>query len=415
MPRRQLSITEARRIALAAQSLDRPRPDGAADIRHIRRVINELGVLQLDFVNVLVPAHYLVVYSRLGPYERQRFDRLVYGRGEFTEQWAHEASIVPADYWPLLAHRRAAFRPYQNSPIRRLPNHHEYLQQALHIVRVKGPVTGRDLPPAAGPVRKAGDWHRSVQRSALEYHFGFGNVAVAGRLPNFQRQYDLPERVINADIYRREVPRHLAERMLLLQAARACGIATLADLADYYRMTPSDARERVAELVEEGELIELSVDGWAMPAYLSTDARLPRSVNCRALLSPFDPLVWYRPRAERLFDFHYRIEIYVPGHRRKWGYYVLPFLLDETIVARADLKADRATGRLLVLSAHPEDGIDEARCAHELAIELGSLARWLGLGAVAVGRKGRLARALAREVKSGTRGGFSDGALGADG
>jgi uncharacterized protein len=419
MPRRQLSTAEARRIALAAQGLDRPRPDGAADIRHIRRVIKELGVLQLDFVNVLVPAHYLVVYSRLGPYERQRFDRLVYGRAEFTEQWAHEASIVPADYWPLLAHRRAAFRPYQNSAIRQLPNHHEYLQQALHIVRDKGPVTGRDLPPAAGapapgPKRKTGDWHRSVQRSALEYHFGFGNVAVAGRLPNFQRQYDLPERVIDPDIHRREVPRHLAEKELLLQAARACGIATLADLADYFRMTPSDARKRVAELVEEGELIELSVDGWAMPAYLSTDARLPRSVNCRALLSPFDPLVWYRPRAERLFDFHYRIEIYVPRYRRKWGYYVLPFLLDDTIVARVDLKADRASGRLLVLAAHPEDGIDEARCAHELATELASLAQWLGLASVSVGRKGRLARALSTEVKRAARGG-SDSALGADG
>ena len=399
-----MSIEEARRIALAAQGLDRPRPDGTPDIRHIRRVINELGVLQLDFVNVLVPAHYLVVFSRLGPYERKRFDRLVYGRGEFTEQWAHEASVVPADCWPLLAHRRAAFRPYRNSPIRKLPDHQEYLQQALQIVRDQGPVTGRDLPPAASPKRKAGDWHRSVQRSALEYHFGFGNVAVAGRLPNFQRQYDLPERVIDADIYRREVPRDAAQRTLLRQAARALGIATLADLADYYRMTASEARERVSELVEEGELIELSVEGWPATAYLSADARLPRSVNCRAVLSPFDPLVWYRPRAERLFDFHYRIEIYVPGHRRKWGYYVLPFLLDDTIVARVDLKADRATGRLLVLAAHPEDGIDLSRCTHELAQELESLACWLGLGAVSVGRKGRLARALAAEVKRGAGG-----------
>lgn len=411
MPRQQLSIPEARRIALAAQGFDRPRSDGTPDIRHIRRVISRLGLLQLDFVNVLVPAHYLVVYSRLGPYERRRFDRLVYGRGEFTEQWAHEASIVPAEYWPLLAHRRSAFRPYRNSPIWQVPDHQEYLHQALQIVRDKGPVTARDLPPAPSPKRKAGDWHRSIQRSALEYHFGFGNVAVAGRLPNFQRLYDLPERLINADIYRREVPRHAAERTLLLQAARACGIATLADLADYYRMTVTHARERVAELVEEGELIELSVNGWPMPAYLSADARLPRSVNCRALLSPFDPLVWYRPRAQRLFDFHYRIEIYVPGHRRKWGYYVLPFLLDDTIVARVDLKADRATGRLLVLSAHPEDGFDEALCAYELAHELEALAHWLGLGAVSVGRKGRLARALAREIK-GRR--ISDGALGTD-
>jgi hypothetical protein len=399
MPRRNLSSAEARRIALAAQGFGRQRPHGVADIRHIRRVINELGLLQLDFVNVLVPAHYLVVYSRLGPYERARFDRLVYGRREFIEQWAHEASIVPAGYWPLLAHRRAAYRPYPNSPIMQFPERHSYLEKALEIVREQGPVTGHDLPAVAGPARRAGDWHRSVARSALEYHFGYGNVAVAGRLPNFQRQYDLPERVMDNGTLSRQVSRHAGERSLLRQAARASGIATLQDLADYYRMSARDARPRVAELVEEGALVEVSVEGWPAPAYLAADARVPRSINGRALLSPFDPLIWYRPRALRLFDFHYRIEIYVPGHRRKWGYYVLPFLLDDAIVARVDLKADRKSGRLQVLSAHSEDRIDSSRCAHELALELHSLAQWLALDSVSVGRKGSLARDLAKKVK----------------
>jgi hypothetical protein len=224
-------------------------------------------------------------------------------------------------------------------------------------------------------------------------------VAVAGRLPNFQRQYDLPERVMDNGTLSCQVSRHAGERSLLRQAARACGIATLQDLADYYRMSARDARPRVAELVEEGAFVEVSVEGWPAPAYLAADARVPQSINARALLSPFDPLVWYRPRALRLFDFHYRIEIYVPGHRRKWGYYVLPFLLDDAIVARVDLKADRKSGRLQVLSAHSEDRIDSSRCAHELALELHSLAQWLALDSVSVGRKGSLARDLAKEVK----------------
>ena len=200
-----LSVEEARRIALAAQGFACGRPAAQCDARHIRRVIQRLGLLQLDFVNVLIPAHYLIVYSRLGPYAKERFERLVYRSGEFTEQWAHEASIVPVECWPLLEHRRQEFKPWPNSPIMKLRNRDEYLERTLRLVRRKGPLTSQDLPPVPGPARKAGDWHRSVPRSALEYHFGSGRLAVANRLGNFQRVYDIPKRLIGKPHYGRRV------------------------------------------------------------------------------------------------------------------------------------------------------------------------------------------------------------------
>lgn len=394
MPRVRLSAAEARRIALAAQGFGRPRPACAPNMGHFRRVISQLGLIQLDFVNVLVPAHHLVLYSRLGPYDRQRFDALVNDRREYTEHHAHEACIVPMTSWPLLAYRREDYRPYPHSPIMTLRGRKKYLATALEIVRERGPVTAADLPPMPGPVRRPGDWYRSVARSALEYHFGYGHIAVAGRLPNFQRRYDLPERVIDESLRRIPYAREDAWRQLLRQAACASGIATARDLADYWRMSPKDARPRILELVAEGSLTEVRVDGWREQAYLHAEARIPRKIDASALLSPFDPLVWYRPRAERLFGFHYRIEIYVPAHLRKWGYYVLPFLLDETIVARVDLKAERNTGQLRVLATHLEAGTDAPRCAAELASELRTLAGWLGLTDVAVSGNAAFDRAL---------------------
>jgi uncharacterized protein YcaQ len=395
-----LSVDEARRIALAAQGFDRSRPDTSCDARHIRRVIQRLGLLQLDFVNVLIPAHYLIVYSRLGPYARERFDRLVYGSGEFTEQWAHEASIVPVDCWPLLEHRRRAFRPWPNSPIMKLRNRDKYLEQTLKLVQRDGPLTSQDLPPVPGPARKAGDWHRSIPRSALEYHFGSGRLAVADRLRNFQRVYDLPGRLIGKPHYKRKISDAEAQRTLLKRAADSYGIATLHDLADYYRMSPRDARPRVAELVEEGSLVPMEVDGWTEAAYMSPGAKLPKSITSTTLLSPFDPLVWYRNRAERLFDFHYRIEIYVPEKKRRWGYYVLPFLLDDRLVARVDLKADRNNSTLLVQAAHPEDGIDTDRVVDELRSELQTLSAWLKLDRIKCRRRGAFARLLADRCRA---------------
>jgi hypothetical protein len=280
-----------------------------------------------------------------------------------------------------------------------LRNREEYLRTALDTVRERGPVVAADLPPMPGPARRPGDWYRSVARSALEYHFGHGHVAIAGRLPNFQRQYDLPERVIDEPL---RVARHAREdafRALLRQAARACGIATARDLADYWRMSPKEVPPRIAELVEEGTLAEVTVEGWRDPAYLHAAARLPRAVRTRALLSPFDPLVWFRPRTERLFDFHYRLEIYVPAAKRKWGYYVLPFLLDDRLVGRVDLKADRTGGALLVRGAYAEDGVDHDQVASELAAELVLMAGWLGLDDVVVSDRGDLAPAVALALR----------------
>jgi uncharacterized protein YcaQ len=393
MAAREISLSQARRIALAAQGFDRPRPTAEVDIRHIRRAIRQMGLLQLDFVNVLVPAHYLVLFSRLGAYERARLNQLVYKRREFTEQWAHEASIVPMELWPMLEYRR------QDS-ITKLKEKSKYLSQILELITNNGAMTSRDLPPVAGPKRKPGDWHRSLPRWALECHFGRGAVAVADRLSNFQRVYDLPERLIDAQHLKRRVSREDAQRELLRLAAASCGIATMNDLADYYRMSPREAAPRVAELVETGDVLQVSVEGWKEPGLLAKGSRTPRKLTCSSLLSPFDPVVWFRPRAERLFDFHYRIEIYVPANKRKWGYYVLPYLLDDRIVARVDLKADRRNKQLLVLATHKEENIDEDRSIEHLAEELKSLASWLDLERVKVSRRGPYARKLADCVKA---------------
>lgn len=398
---KEISLNQARRIALAAQGFDRPRPAADADIRHIRRAIRQMGLLQLDFVNVLVPAHYLVLYSRLGAYDRARLHHLVYQRREFTEQWAHEASIVPMELWPLLDYRRRDYRPWPNSPIAKLKGKSKYLNQVMDLIANNGAITSQDLPPVPGPKRRPGDWHRSLPRWALEYHFGRGAVAVADRLANFQRVYDLPERVIDAQHLEKRIPREEAQRALLRLAAESHGIATMNDLADYYRMSPREAAPRVAELIEAGDVRQVGVEGWREPGLLARDARIPRKLSCSSLLSPFDPLVWFRPRAERLFDFHYRIEIYVPAKKRKWGYYVLPFLLDDRIVARVDLKADRKNKQLLVLATHAEENIDEGRTVERLAGELGSLASWLELGRVKVSRRGPFARKLAERIKAG--------------
>ncbi len=398
MRRVRVSAAEARRIALAAQGLDRQRPSCSPDVRHFRRVLHSLGLLQLDYVNVLMPAHYLVMWSRIGSYDRERFDQYVYGSGDFTEQWAHEASIVPTSAWHLLAHRRARYEPWKNSPIRKLPNSDEYLGAVLRQVRQNGAVTAGDLPPVEGPKRKSGDWHRSVPRWALEYHFGRGDLAVSKRLPNFQRVYDLPERVIPAPQRSRKVTTEEAQRELLDRAAGALGVATLRDIADYYRMSPKEAAPRVAELVESGSLSTVTVQGWNEPAYLASSARVPRQIAGASLLSPFDPLVWYRPRAERLFDFYYRIEIYLPAGQRRWGYYVLPFRVGDEIVARVDLKADRAARRLRVLAAYEEEGIDRNRCTEKLAGELHSLKDWLQLDEIVVTRNNDFARTLALAI-----------------
>jgi uncharacterized protein YcaQ len=274
----------------------------------------------------------------------------------------------------------------------------KYLETALDTVSRSGPVVSGDLPPLPAPKRKPGDWNKSVPRWALELHFGRGNVSVSGRQSNFQRIYDLPEKLVDEPHLSSRVSREDSQRQLLEMAARAHGVGTMHDLADYFRMSPRDAAPRVQELVEDGVLLPVQVETWSEPAWLHHQARVPRTLNASSLLSPFDPVVWFRPRGERLFGFHYRIEIYTPAAQRKYGYYVLPFLLGDKIVARVDLKADRKNRQLLVLAAYIEGDADEIRTAQALALELRALSGWLCLDEIMVVRKGSLAPALSKAI-----------------
>jgi len=332
---------------------------------------------------VLAPAHYLVPFSRLGPYERPLFDDLIYRRREFTEQWAHEASIVPVETWPLLGHRMERHRPRPYFFAAFLEKHAEYVEWVLAQVRARGPLCAGDLEPPAGVARRLeGTWIGTVPRAVLEACFGRGALAVHARQPNFARVFDLPERIL-PEHHLSKLERAEAQRELLRLAARSHGVATAADLADYYRMPVLEARPRIAELLAMGEVSEVRVEGWRETAYLHRDARLPRRIEAAALLAPFDPVVWFRPRTARLFEFDYRLEIFVPQAQRRWGYYVLPFLLGDRLVARVDLKADRARRRLLVPAAFLESHAGAGEVAGALASELRLLAAWLGLDSVA--------------------------------
>lgn len=380
----RISASEARRIALAAQGFDRPRPASTNDVRHFRRAMGAIKVLQLDYVNVLLPAHFLMIWSRLGAYDRAAFESFLYRSGDYDEQWAHEASIVSRDDWPLLAHRRNAFQQWQSSSLRSVPDRQAYLRSILRKVRESGAVTSGDFARVATPAGKPGDWQRSLPRWALEHHFGRGKLVVRSRRPNFQRVYDLPERLIDADTLAIRMSKRDAQRAMLHRAADSLGIATLHDLADYYRMSPRDAAPRLAELVDEGTLRPVVVEGWDVAAYLSDRVRIPRQIPGASLLSPFDPILWFRPRTQRLFGLEYRIEIYVPAVKRRWGYYVLPFREGDRITARVDLKADRKTSRLLVQRAFYEGDNGHQPTATALATELRSLASWLQLADVIV-------------------------------
>jgi len=362
-------------------------------------VIRQLCLVQLDFVNIVIPAHFTVFFSRLGPYDRQLFEEVVYGSGEFTEQWAHEASIVPVADWPLLRHRmeKHRVRPYPFSAF--LEKHAGYAAWVLEEVGRRGATLPEDLPVPDGVERRIpGSWVGTVPRATLEAHLGRGLLGVASRLSNFARVYDLAERLVAPEHYGRRIDAADARREMLLKAARAHGIGTTADLADYYRMPILEARPRLAELAEAGEIAEVEVEG--RRAWLHSAARVPKAIDSPALLAPFDPLVWYRPRLRWLFDFDYRVEIFVPKPKRRWGNYVLPFLLGDRLVARVDLKANRVAGRLDALGAYLEQGIAAAEVVGPLAAELRTMARWLGLDSVVVGRRGDLSSDLRRSLRS---------------
>jgi uncharacterized protein YcaQ len=390
-----LTASQARRMALAAQGFTDRRPAGRVDLRHLRRVIDRVGALQIDSVNVVARAHELPLFSRLGPYPRKLLPDLAYRRREVFECWAHVASYVPTGWYPLFRHRMQAWhdRILKGEFVRKHPG---YLEAVLEEVAAHGPLLASEL---RDPGERAGPWWGWAKgKLALELLFDRGDLAVADRR-NFARRYDLTQRVIPAEILALPAPsREEAERELLVHAARSCGVGTAADLTDYYRLHALRARPLLAGLVREGRLLHAEVRGWDEPAYVHPEADLPRWVRGAALLCPFDPVVWFRPRAERLFDFHYRIEIYVPAGKRRYGYYVFPFLLGDRIAARVDLKADRADGSLLVRGAFAEDHAAPAATAAALAGELWRMADWLALDDVAVAPNGDLAGPLAGAV-----------------
>lgn len=407
-PQFEVSAAEARRLAVAAQGFGRPRPAGRVDARHLRRAIDDVGLLQLDSVNVFCRSHYMPVFSRLGPYPREALDRLAWhengggrtrraGQRDLIEYWGHEASLLPVDLQPLLRWRMARAGSLAWKNVARVGTEQpELLEFVLDAVRERGPIRAADLGPD-GQRRAAGEmWSWSEEKTALEYLFYAGRVCAARRV-NFERHYDLPERVLPRQVAEAPTPsQDEAQRQLLLIAAKRLGVATEADLGDYFRLPRSESKARVAELAEQGGLVPVRVEGWSQPGYLATErpTGLRRAARARALLTPFDSLVWARERTERIFGFRYRIEIYVPAPKRVYGYYVLPFLLGDRLVARVDLKSDRQKGVLQVRGAYAEPGVDTATVAPELAAELRLLNEWLGLGGVAVARKGDLAAAL---------------------
>jgi uncharacterized protein YcaQ len=396
-----LTPLQARRIALAAQGFT-DRPHGVPSMRTLERTLARTGVLQVDSVNVLQRAHYMPLYSRMGAYDVDLLRRASQRRPRrVVEYWAHVQAFMPVDLWPVMQHRMAGYREQRGKwgfvadPTLE--------PGVLAAVRDRGPVTARHLEEefSEGPrTKEHWGWNWSQARKVLDYLFLVGDVAIAGRTSSFEVLYDLPERVLPAAVLAAPTPtRAEADLELVRRAARSHGVATLRCLADYYRMPVADTRAAVETLVEAGELSAVTVPGWTRTAYLHRAARLPRRVGARALLSPFDPVVWERSRAEALFDFSYRIEIYVPADKRVHGYYVLPFLLGDRIVARVDLKADRAGGRLLVQGAYAEPGAP-AETPDELAEELLRMAGWLSLDDVVVAPRGDLAAALAAALTS---------------
>lgn len=392
---RTLTPAAVRRIALAAQGLARPRPEREPTTRDLQRVVDTVGLIQIDSVNVLARSHYLPVFSRVGPYDTALLDRMRdRAPRRLVEYWAHEASLLPPSTWPLMEHprmRRAREESWggMQAVARDQP---DVVSAVLAEVRAGRPRTAREIEAALGHER-TGDkehwgWNWSQVKHALEHLFWAGEISSAGRTSQFERRYAALERVVppvHAQLWLDPAARPAADEAyteLVRISARAMGVATEADLADYFRLKRVHVRPAIERLVAAGELEPVDVRGWAQPAWLHAEARRPRAVQARALLSPFDSLVWCRPRVERIFDFHYRIEIYTPAEQRVHGYYVLPFLLGDELVGRVDLKADRTGGALLARQISWEPGRGGADDRRELAEEMGQMATWLGLGEV---------------------------------
>ncbi|MBJ2348086.1 MULTISPECIES: winged helix-turn-helix domain-containing protein [Pseudomonas] len=398
------TLKQARRLALAAQGFDGRLSPASVQPSRLNRLIERLGVLQIDSVNALVRSHYLPLFSRLGHYNRDLLDQAAWSQGRrrtLFEYWGHEASLLPVAMYPLMRWRmaRAARGEGIYQQLARFgQEQQDVIHRVLQAVWDQGAIGAGSLSTRQ---EKAGPWWDwSAEKHALEWLFAAGEVTVAGRR-GFERLYDLPERVLPDSVLRQPLPDEAqAQRALLIHAAEALGVATEKDLRDYFRLSPADSRERLAELEEAGELLRCQVEDWKQPAWCRPTVKIPRKVAASALLSPFDSLVWERSRTERLFDFRYRLEIYTPVHKRVYGYYVLPFLHNERIAARVDLRAERAVGQLAVHAVHEEEaGLDEEGML-ALATNLRRMANWLGLERVQLNCQrvsgGRLAVALAQ-------------------
>ena len=392
---RRLSIAEARRAALAAQGFADGRPTGRVDRRHLRRVLDRMGLIQIDSVNVLVRSQELPLFARLGPHPRSLIADATRD-GELFEYWVHEASHAPTGLHPLMRWKMASDHRWTgvNEVVRRRPS---LVDDVLDRLSTEGPLTAGDLAQRQGPKGQWWDWDDG--KVVLEYLFWTGQVSARRRDSDFARLYDLTERLIPVDVLARPTPAEdEARRELILLAARHLGVGTLADIADYHRQRMTRIKGLVAELVASGDLVEVAVDGWDRPAFMVPGTTIPRTVSARAMLSPFDPVVWFRDRTERLFDFTYRIEIYTPEPKRRYGYYVLPFLFGDELVGRFDLKADRHAGRLLVKASWIEPGHDtpsrRTAIARAAVDELRTMATWLGLDDLEVADRGDLAAAV---------------------
>lgn len=392
---RRVSADAARRIALAAQGFARPRPSGRITRQHLRRVFDDIGLIQVDSVNVLVRSQELPLFSRLGPHPRTLIPDAI-DAGELFEYWVHAASILPTAHRHLWRWRMERFR--DNTENRWFSTHREQVERVLQQITDQG---GLVVGEVHGRVRNKGGtwWDWDDAKIALEKLFDHGVVAVTRRREDFARRYDLVERLIPAHVLATPAaPEREARRELLVLAARSLGVGTIADLCDYHRMSIPVCKPLVAELVTEGALVPVTVDGWDKPAFVHPDAAAPRRITGRALLSPFDSLIWRRERTERIFDFSYRLEIYTPKPKRVFGYYVLPFMLDGQLAGRVDLKADRAAGALRVQAAHVEPDLDTVSdrpaIAEALFAELTDMARWLELDDVVAVERGNLAKDL---------------------
>jgi uncharacterized protein YcaQ len=388
----KISAATARRIALAAQGFGSPRPT-AVGTRQLNLLMQRLGILQIDSVNVFERSHYLPVVARLGAYDKTLLDRLLLApRAPYLEYWAHVATFVPRDDWPLWAFRRAEMRAKYARPGKWFAEHPEMVAFVLAELAANGPMAASEIEHEEN-VRRGPWWGLSDIKEALEYLFVFGEVVTAGR-KGFERVYALPEQILSPELLGAAVPADDAQRELVRRALGAHGIGTAKDIADYYRLYVATTARLLEELVDSGEAEKVAVEGWKAPAYVAAGARIPRRIETAALLSPFDPVVWERDRTERMFGFHYRIEIYTPAPKRVYGYYTLPALVDEQLVGRIDLKSDRQAGVLRVQSAWREEHAP-AGAEERLVPVVRELAAWQGLGDVVVADKGDLARDLA--------------------